>query len=441
MRNPLEVLREKLAEITRDAKAIEASASAAGRVEFSDEETANLNALHAAFENTEKQIAIHERNASIEASASVPLPTKTQTVPVQSVTATAPSYGSAARTQAISATYQNHGFTRGFSEYLQAVKMSAYGKHDQRLLNAITTYGGDGGPSGDSGGFSVPPQFSSTITSIVTGEESLVAKFNPIMTSSNQVVLPTDETTPYGTTGIYAEWLGEAGAMSARAPSLKQVNIPLFKVGAMVHLSEELMDDSPAIESHVNRKVGQAIASKVNEAILNGTGLAKPLGLLKAPGLVTVAETAGSATIMAADLATMLATMIPESVNNCFWLCHNTVLPYLWTLTLGQMPIMISDFKVSPYGSMLGRPVHVTEYCQTFNTVGDIMLVSPDGYAVAVKTGGIQTAASIHFAFDQQLNSLRATMRIGGTPLASTYTARKNGTAYLSHIIAMAARS
>ena len=152
MRNPLEVLREKLAEITRDAKAIEASASAAGRVEFSDEETANLNALHAAFENTEKQIAIHERNASIEASASVPLPTKTQTVPVQSVTAAAPAYGTAARTQAISATYQNHGFTRGFSEYLQAVKMSAYGKHDQRLLNAITTYGGDAGPSGDSGG-------------------------------------------------------------------------------------------------------------------------------------------------------------------------------------------------------------------------------------------------------------------------------------------------
>jgi HK97 family phage major capsid protein len=440
MRNPLDVLREKLAQITADAKAIENSVAAAGRVEFTDDEQAKLNELHAAFEATEAQIALHERNAKIEAAAATPVPTKVSPSPVSATPV--PAYGTAARTQAVSASHQNHGFTRGISEFFGAVKAAAYGKYDQRLLNAVTTYGGENGPGGDSGGFAVPPQFAAAITEIVTGEDSLVSKFNPIMTSSNQVVLPTDETTPYGTSGIYAEWLGEAATMTARAPSLKQVTVNLWKVGALVHLSDELVEDAPAIQSHVTRKVAAAIAAKVNEAIMNGDGLAKPLGLLKAPGLVTQAKSASGSTVIAAkDPANMISRMIPESFNNSFFLAHNTVLPYLWTLTLGQMPVYAQDFRQSPYGSLLGRPVFVSEFCQDYNTAGDIMLVSPDGYAVAIKAGGIQTAASIHFAFDQGLQSFRATMRVGGAPLAQAAVSRKNGSSTLSHIVALAARS
>jgi HK97 family phage major capsid protein len=113
----------------------------------------------------------------------------------------------------------------------------------------------------------------------------------------------------------------------------------------------------------------------------------------------------------------------------------------VWTLTLGQMPIFVSDFRQSPYGTILGRPVYVSEFCQDYNTDGDVMLVSPDGYALAVKSGGVMTAASIHFAFDQNLESFRATMRVGGTPLAQAATSRKNGSTTLSHIITLQARS
>jgi HK97 family phage major capsid protein len=436
--NPLDILRAKLAQITADAKAIEAAAQAAGRAEFTDDETTNLNALHAAFENCEKQIAMHERNAAIEASAATLVPPKTGPAPAQ----TLPAYGTAARTQAVSASYQNHGFVRGFSEFVSAVKMAAYGKLDQRLLNAVTTYGGESTVGGGTdGGFAVPPQFAAAITEVVLGEDSLVAKFNPIMTSSNQVVLPTDETTPYGTSGIYAEWLGEASAMTSRAPSLKQVTVNLHKVGALVHLSDELVEDAPAIQSHVTRKVGQAIAAKVNAAIMNGDGLAKPLGLLKAPALVTVTKTGSGTPIASGDLPAMIGRIVPGSFGNSFWLCHNTVLPKVWTLTLGNFPVMVQDFKTSPYGNILGRPVYVTEFAQDYNTAGDIMLVSPDGYVVAIKAGGLQTAASIHFAFDQNLQSFRTTLRVGGAPLAAAAITRANGSATLSHIVCLGVRS
>jgi HK97 family phage major capsid protein len=437
--NPIEILRHKLAQITADTQAIDAAMKAAGRAEYTDDEMVEVTRLQAAFDGIQKQITLQERNLEIEAAAAVPLPAKSQPQPVQ---AAIPA-GSGARVQSVSATYQNHGFIRGISEFMQAVKMAAYGKSDQRLLNAITTYGGESTVGGGTdGGFSVPPQFAASITELVMGEESLVAKFNPILTGSNQVVLPTDETTPYGTSGIYAEWLGEASSMTARAPSLKQVTVNLHKVGAIVHLSDELVEDSPAIQSHVTRKVSQAIAARVNEAIMNGDGLAKPLGLLKAPGLVTQAKSAtGSTAIAALDLGNMVSRMVAESYNSSFWLVHNTVLPKLWSLVLGQMPVYSQDYRQSPFGALLGRPVVVTEFAQDYNTAGDIMLVSPDGYALAIKAGGIQTAASIHFAFDQGLQSFRATLRVGGTPLAAAAITRKNGSNTTSHIIALAARS
>lgn len=443
--NPLEILREKLAKFLGDVKAIEAKAASEGRVEFSPEEQAALNDIQAQVQAVQTQIGIHEANAALEETVTQPQPRRVEAAAMGPVTTRPSAPGSTSSTSPItggtlaSARSGNFGFTRGPSEFLGAVKNASYGRVDQRLMNAITTYGSEG--IGPDGGFAGSPDISRFVTSVVQGEGSLVARMNPTVTAANQITFPTDETTPWGTSGVYAEWLEEAGALTARKPALRQVTCNLKKVGALVHLTDELLQDAPAIQTHVMNKVAAAITAQVNLAIVNGTGVGMPLGLLKAPGLVTVSETASSATIVAADVAMMLARMVPESVNNCFWLMHNSVLPYIWTLTLGQQPIYQPNWQADPYGRLLNRPIVVSEFCQDFNTAGDIMLVSPDGYALAIKNSGIETAYSIHFAFDQALQSFRATMRVGGIPLASAAITRKNGSNTMSHILAMAARS
>jgi HK97 family phage major capsid protein len=440
--NPIDTLREKLAGISRDVEALQASVAAGGRVEMTTEELEKMNGLSSQYDGVRQQIEAYERAQAMQSGAAAPQPRVTATAAsaLGATTATAPPQNGASTFTGgtlVSANFGNHGFTRGAQEWLSSVKMASYGKTDPRLLNAVTTYGSEG--IGPDGGFAMPPDFAATITSIVTGEDSLVSKFNPITTASNQVTLPTDETTPYGTAGIYGEWLGEAGTMTPRKASLKQVTVNLYKVGVLAHLSDELVADAPAVQSHVTRKIAAAIAAKVNEALVSGDGIAKPLGLLNAPGAVTQVK---STTVLAAvDLANMLSRMVPESVNSSFWLVHSSALPKIWTLVLGQMPIYAQDFRQSPYGALLGRPIFISEFCSDYNTVGDIFLVSPDGYALAVKSGGVTSAASIHFAFDQGLQSFRATMRIGGTPLASGAIARKNGSTTLSHIINMGVRS
>lgn len=427
----LEALNQKRAEVVGDIEALKASVSAAGRSEFNADEAEKLSGLINQAEHLSNQIDLHKKTEQLSASMSVAQPRVAEPVMTATVAARPTFTGGTG----ISANFANHGFTRGFSEFLGAVRNASFGRVDPRLTNAITTYGAEG--VGPDGGFAVPPEFAASITSTVTGEDSLVAKFNPIMTGTNQVILPTDETTPYGTSGIYAEWLAEAGSYSDRKPVLKQTTVTLNKVGAMVQLSDELAADAPAIQSFVMRKVGEAITSKVNEAIVNGSGVAKPLGLLNAPGLVTQAKS--GATLAAVDLANMLSRV--ANINDSFWLVHSTFLPKVWTLTLGQMPIFVSDFRQSPYGTILGRPVFVSEYAQDYNTKGDVMLVSPSGYLLAVKSGGIQSAASIHFGFSQEIQSYRWSMRIGGTPIATAAQARKNGSTTLGHIITLEVRS
>jgi HK97 family phage major capsid protein len=177
----------------------------------------------------------------------------------------------------------------------------------------------------------------------------------------------------------------------------------------------------------------------VNEALVTGTGVAKPLGLLSAPGLITQAKS--TSTLAAIDLAAMLSRLLPQAVGDSFWLMHSSVLPKIWTLVLSNMPVYATDFRQSPYGTLLGRPVFTSEFCSDYNTLGDLFLVSPSGYLLAVKAGGVSTAASLHWAFSQDVSSFRCTMRVGGTPLASAATARKNGTTTLGHIVAMGVRS
>jgi HK97 family phage major capsid protein len=436
--NPLEILRTKLSQLHGDSKAIEAAAAAQGRAEFTTEEQTKLSELHAAFQATEAQIALHERNAQIEASASAPQASKTAPSPVGPTTST-PAFAGA-RVQAISATHANHGFTRGFGEYLNAVKKASFGQLDPRLMNAVTTYGGEG--VGADGGFAVPPDMRSAIIQAWGEDENLMQHFPQIQTSSNQVTLVSDETTPHSTGGITGAWRDEAATITPTKPVLKQVTVALRAVSALVHLTDEVIEDSPVIASYVAKKMGQKLSALVSDAILNGNGLVKPLGIASSPALVSVTRTTANK-VKADDIGNMVARLRPGSFGRSFWLMNSSVLPQIWTMTLGgtaaSTPVYATNFKDSPYGTLFGRPIYVSEYCMDLTDAGhvsgDIYLINPEGYALAVKSSGLQTATSIHAAFDQAMQSFRATVRVGGTPFLSGAIARANGTETLSDFV------
>jgi HK97 family phage major capsid protein len=335
--------------------------------------------------------------------------------------------------------YSNHGFTNGLGEYLGSVYARAVsGTDDRRLMpvNAITTWTGEG--IGADGGFALPPQFVQGIMSLVAPEDSFIRALNPIPTTSDILTIPVDEDAPWATTAVTAAKTAEGGAITASKIATKPVKVVMYGIKSLVHVDEKSLRDMSFLGSYVQRKMGEKIRWKMENYCINGTGEDEPLGILNAPGLVSLSDVNSTAsTIGPEDFMAMKAAALAGPGG--FWVCHPLVQPMIWSLKSGTggFPLYTTDMKQSPDGSLLGAGVFVSEACKPLNTTGDIFYVKPGGYFLAIEAGGVQSATTISFAFDQNLQSFRSTLYMGGAPSLSAKVLRADGSNYASNLIAL----
>lgn len=346
---------------------------------------------------------------------------------------------------------------RGFGsagEFMQAVYQAEKPGQsiDARLLlggigaAAPATFGNEA--AGQDGGFLVPPQFSQEIFKLSLGEDSLLPLTDNVEISGNSMAFPKDETTPWGTNGIRAYWQGEASSAVATKPVLGLATLRLKKLMALVPTTDELLDDANALTTYLPEKVALSIRWKTNESILFGAGNGVPVGALSSGATVTVAKESGQTTqtLLPQNLAKMIARLPPGSFTNAVWIVNNDVLPALFTLSLGNYPIYlpmaasVGGIQVSPYGTLLGRPVFVSQHANTFSSLGDVMLVDLSYYQTITKAGGMQTATSMHLYFDADLTAFRTTFRMDGQSKIAAPIAPAKGSNALSPYIQLAAR-
>jgi hypothetical protein len=60
--------------------------------------------------------------------------------------------------------------------------------------------------------------------------------------------------------------------------------------------------------------------------------------------------------------------------------------------------------------------------------VGDIILMSPSAYPMIEKSGGVQSASSIHVYFSSDETAFRFVYRVGGQPSWISTRTEKDGT-------------
>ena len=328
-----------------------------------------------------------------------------------------------------------YGF-RNMGEWAQAVRNA--GVHagrgiDPRLFNAaqvpnnIMTEGVN-----SDGGYAVPPDFRADINVLIAGEDSLLPRTDQLQTASNAITVPIDSTTPWDSAaGIQAYWDVEAAIKKSSKAALDNVTVRLNKLYALVPVSDELLEDAPALGTLLQRKAPEKIQWKINDAILNGTGNGMPQGIYTSPATIIVKRDAAQPvkTITAANVLAMWAAMWSGSRANSVWVTNQDVEALLPTTFI---PIMDSTGKLvngqvsylppgglsqSPYGTLLGRPVIVTEATPDLGQTGDIALIDFKQYLSAIKVnGGIKFDVSQHIYFDMDLQCYRWVIRIGGVP-------------------------
>lgn len=327
------------------------------------------------------------------------------------------------------------GFSGG-GEFLAAVaRQKVEHINDQRLVNAATTWAGEAAQSG--GGFALPAEFRDEVLTPVIGSGSLLGAFSPTPTRSDILRAAIDETAEWSSSGITANLIAEGEAITPTKAVLKPVNCPLYRAPALTHASSELIGRSLAYQRFVWRALARKIRNKVEAFILQGTGMNQPLGLLNGPALVTVSKegSQATATINAANVSKMVARLLAGSFPTAIWIAHSTALAQI-----GQLGIGIYNASGNgPYGTILGRPLYVSEHANPLGSLGDLILCDPEAYLYGLD--GPYEAATIEFAFDQDLSSFRGTLYMGGAPLLSAPVPRRTGTDTLSCCVVLEARS
>lgn len=355
-----------------------------------------------------------------------------------------------------------HGM-RSFGAFIQAVANHYKGNVTDdvtKLRNATTTYGGEG--VGADGGFLIPPSFSTEIWQKVMAEENLLSRCTPLTTDGNSLMIPKDETTPWQTTGgVQVYWDGEGVAVTNSKPLFEMGALRLAKLMALVPVSEEMMQDASGLESWLRAKAPSKMTAKINTAIIGGTGVGQPLGII--PGYAAVgasvvqvskATSQPADTIWMANIESMYSRMYAGWRRNGIWLINQDLEPQLAgmafqasgaaSLLPGTSPVPAylppGGLSNSPYGTLKGRPVVAIEACSAIGDLGDIIFADLSQYWALTKSGGIQTDTSIHLYFDQALTAFRFIFRVNGQPAWSSTIARQNGSNTLSWAVALQAR-
>jgi HK97 family phage major capsid protein len=443
----IRALQARQADVAKSMRAMLDAAAAANR-DLTAEEQTTFDGHAAEIASLKTRIEREQALALTEAG----LTAATPTAPAAARTPTAPAAGVVESVRDNVAADPQRGF-RSFGEYAQSVRAAGMRNGlavDPRLVPlaaAPSTFAGEG--SAADGGILVPPGFSQTIFTLSLGEDALLPLTDNMPIDGNSMLIPKDETTPWGTNGIRAYWQAEAGAGTPTKPVLGAMDLRLKKLLALVPVSDELLSDQGALNAYLPMKVAMSIRWKANQAILFGSGAGVPLGALSGAAAVVQAKDSGQATLTlsALNLANMISRLPPASYPKAVWIINNNVLPALFTLTLGNYPIYLpggaplaGGIQGNPYGMLLGRPIIVSQHASSFTSQGDVILADLSYYQAITKAEGVQTATSMHLYFDADAMAFRTTFRMDGQPKIAAPISPANGSTTLSPFVQLAAR-
>lgn len=146
------------------------------------------------------------------------------------------------------------------------------------------------------GGYLVPDEFERTLVEALEEQNIFRSLAHVIQTSSG------DRKIPVVASKGSASWVDEEGAIPESDDSFGQVSIGAYKLGTMIKVSEELLNDSVFdLEAYISREFARRIGNKEEEAFFTGNGTGKPLGVLAATGGAEVGVTAAASAAFTAD--------------------------------------------------------------------------------------------------------------------------------------------
>ena len=202
------------------------------------------------------------------------------------------------------------------------------------------------------GGYLCPDTFENQLVTGLTAKNVVRGLAHVISTSSGQHKIPV--VANRGT----ASWVEEEGPIPEGDDTFGQQYIGAHKVGTLIKVSEELLNDSAFdLEAYFVAEFARRIGNKEEEAFLNGDGAGKPTGILND---ADVGVTAASATAITADELIDLFYYLPAPYRaNAVWVMNDSTMRYIRKLkdTTGQF-LWQKALHEGEHETLLGKPIY-----------------------------------------------------------------------------------
>lgn len=441
----IHVLRHRRDEAKKEARAILEAAEKDENRALTKEEAAKFDELETALQGIESEIAREEKAIEWDRA-------KAKMSPPPEIT------GGQDRAQLApwspgpygeSAEAKRHAWDTGFGLWAMAVHSAARGLGTDPRLMAAATGHGEAIPS--EGGFAVPPEFAPGIEREMFAMGAVLSRVDERVISGNSITYNVlDETSRADSSrqgGVLGYWVDEGTAPTASKTKIAQMEMKLRKVGALWYLTDELMQDAPALGREIATMFRDELIFQVENKVYRGSGAKVPLGFLNAPSLVSVAKETNQAakTITVTNLSKMWARLPASSKMRSVWLINVDCEPQLDELSLpaGTAALQPRFVNYGPDGilSIKGRPVVQVEYAESVGTKGDIALVDLSRYRLIRKSTGIQQDSSMHVKFIEGEETFRAFYRVDGQPVPRAAMTPFKGSDTLSPFVVLDTRA
>lgn len=212
------------------------------------------------------------------------------------------------------------------------------------------------------GGYLVPDEYEKTLVEGLE-EENIFRKIAKVITTSSG-----DRKIPVVATKGTASWVDEEGVIDEKDDAIAQVSIGAYKLGTMIKVSDELLNDSVFdLESYITKEFARRIGNREEDAFFNGDGVGKPTGIFNATGGAEIGVTTASPTAITADeLLDLYHSLKAPYRKNAVWVLNDSTVKairklkdnngnYLW------QPALTANTP----DTILGRPVYTSSYVPT----------------------------------------------------------------------------
>jgi len=257
------------------------------------------------------------------------------------------------------------------------------------------------------GGYLVPTVIANEI---ITGlqKRNWIRSLANVYTTSSETDIPVDTSIPdFG-------WLAEKAPYGQTDLTFGNVTIGAHKVGGIIKISEELLEDSGFnLEAHLQKKIIWGLDAAEETAFISGDGVDKPTGITtSAAAGVTTASTTAFTSDEVMDFVYSLSARYRE---DAVVVGSSDFVKLVRKLKDGNgQYIWEPSYKAGEPDMLLGKPLRESEYMDAVATGATPAVIANFGYYDIADRGGIYLQRLVEKYADTGEVGFRVRKRVDG---------------------------